>query len=92
MPDEDFDDLNPDGQHRNGNIAVLAAGTGGLGKVIIARDGNAHHVIANEGGHADFAPDNKQEIELLKYLRGKYPFTCGQRPKPKCGRNNYTLP
>lgn len=70
--DKDFVDLNPDGQNRHGNIAVLAAGTG-LGEAMIVWDGNAHHVIATEGGHADFAPANDQEIGLLKYLWQRYP-------------------
>lgn len=72
LPDDDFVDLNPDGQYCQGNIAVLAAGTG-LGEAIIAWDGSGHHAIATEGGHTDFAPTNEQEIELLKYLWEKYP-------------------
>ena len=72
LPDEDFVELNPEGQQSRGNIAVLAAGTG-LGEAIIAWDGNNYHAIANEGGHSDFAPGNEQEIELLKHLWEKHP-------------------
>ena len=56
---------------RNGNIAVIAAGTG-LGEAILYWDGEQHQVIASEGGHADFAPRTDEEIGLLKYLRKKY--------------------
>jgi glucokinase len=71
-PEQSFVELNPDAQWRPGNHAVLAAGTG-LGEAIIVWDDVKHHVIATEGGHADFAPNSEQEIALLGYLREKYP-------------------
>ena len=72
LPEQHFVELNPDAQHQSGNIAVVAAGTG-LGEAIIAWDSDRHHVIATEGGHADFSPTNEQGIALLKYLLEKYP-------------------
>jgi glucokinase len=72
LSDQDFVDFNPNAQARQGNIAVLAAGTG-LGEAIISWDGDQHHVMATEGGHTDFAPHTEQEIELLRYLIAKYP-------------------
>lgn len=72
LPEENFVELNPNAQTQPGNIAVVAAGTG-LGEAIIAWDGVTHHVIASEGGHADFAPTNEQEIALLRHLLEKYP-------------------
>jgi len=51
-----------------GNIAVIAAGTG-LGEAFLCWDGSQHHPMASEGGHADFAPRNEREIELLRYLQ-----------------------
>lgn len=56
---------------RQGNIAVVAAGTG-LGEAMLIWDGEKHQPVASEGGHADFAPRNAQEIELLNYLSDKY--------------------
>jgi glucokinase len=56
---------------RKGNVAVIAAGTG-LGEAILYWDGTGHHPLATEGGHCDFAPQTDEEIELLRYLRGKY--------------------
>ncbi|MFZ2405819.1 MAG: glucokinase [Methylobacter sp.] len=72
LPEHNFVELNPDAQRKQGNIAVLAAGTG-LGEAIIAWDGAAYHVIASEGGHADFSPTNELEIALLRHLMEKYP-------------------
>jgi glucokinase len=66
-----FVELNPNAHQQQGNMAVLAAGTG-LGEAIIAWDGSGHHVIASEGGHVGFAPTNDLEIALLKHLMEKY--------------------
>jgi glucokinase len=52
---------------RKGNVAVIAAGTG-LGEAMLYWDGQRHHPMASEGGHADFAPQNDQEVDLLRYL------------------------
>jgi glucokinase len=51
-----------------GNVALIAAGTG-LGEALLYFDGERHHPIPSEGGHADFAPRSDEEIELLRYLR-----------------------
>jgi glucokinase len=59
------------GLKREGNIAVIAAGTG-LGEACLYWDGQTHHAIASEGGHADFAPRTDREIELLQYLAPKF--------------------
>ncbi|MGR9013965.1 MAG: glucokinase [Gammaproteobacteria bacterium] len=72
LPEHNLVELNPDAQPQQGNIAVVAAGTG-LGEAIIAWDGATHHVIASEGGHVDFAPNSDQEIALLSYMREKHP-------------------
>jgi glucokinase len=54
-----------------GNLAVIAAGTG-LGEAGAYWDGRRHHPFACEGGHADFAPRDALEDELLAYLRQRY--------------------
>jgi glucokinase len=53
-----------------GHVAVIAAGTG-LGEAYLIWDGRSHQPLASEGGHADFAPRNDEEMELLRYLRTK---------------------
>lgn len=50
-----------------GNAAVIAAGTG-LGQAGLFWNGHEHLPIPSEGGHADFAPRNQLEVELLQYL------------------------
>ncbi|ALA56712.1 glucokinase [Nitrospira moscoviensis] len=52
-------------------LALIAAGTG-LGEGILFWDGKSYRPMPSEGGHADFAPNNDYEIELLRYLRGQY--------------------
>lgn len=52
-------------------LALIAAGTG-LGQGILFWDGKTYHPMPSEGGHADFAPTNDQEIDLLRYLRNQY--------------------
>ena len=48
-------------------IGVIGAGTG-LGEAYLGWNGDRYEVYPTEGGHADFAPRNALEIELLQYL------------------------
>ena len=66
------------GVARRGNIAVIAAGTG-LGEAILVWDGTRHLAIASEGGHADFAPRNDREIDLLRFLQKEYGHVSYER-------------
>lgn len=72
LNDEDFVQLNPNAEQQNGNIAVLAAGTG-LGEAMLYWDGEKHHPMATEGGHSSFAPQTEQQDRLLAFLRRLYP-------------------
>jgi glucokinase len=54
-----------------GNRALIAAGTG-LGEGILVWNGKIHVPMPSEGGHADYAPRNEDEIDLLRYLKQKY--------------------
>lgn len=63
---------------RPGNMVLIAAGTG-LGEALIVEDGSRHHVIASEGGHADFAPRTDRETELLNYLRREFGHVSYER-------------
>jgi glucokinase len=67
----DLATLNEGDPTARGNLAVIAAGTG-LGEASCYWDGEAHRPFASEGGHADFAPRNALEWELLRYLLGKF--------------------
>ena len=61
-----------------GNQAVVAPGTG-LGEAGLFWDGNRHHVFACEGGHTDFAPQNDLQIELLRFLMGRFGHVSYER-------------
>jgi len=50
-----------------GARAVIAPGTG-LGEAFLLERGGHTQVISGEGGHADFAPTNELQIELLRFL------------------------
>lgn len=72
LKEDEFISLNPNARKSNGNIAVIAAGTG-LGEAILYFDGKSYHPIGTEGGHTDFAPISSQQDELLTWLRRRYP-------------------
>lgn len=61
-----------------GNQAVISAGTG-LGQAGLAWDGTDHHVFATEGGHADFAPADALQDELLAFLRAELGHVSWER-------------
>ncbi len=54
-----------------GNRALIAAGTG-LGEAMLIWNGRSHTPYPSEGGHADYAPRNEDEIDLLRFLKQKY--------------------
>ncbi len=67
-----------EGHAETGNRALISAGTG-LGEAGIIWDGTRHIPFACEGGHADFAPRDELEMELLRYLKEKYDHTSYER-------------
>jgi glucokinase len=72
LPPEDFCVLNAGTPVPGASRALLAAGTG-LGEGILFWDGNRYKVVPSEGGHSDFSPRTDQQIELLKFMRHRYP-------------------
>jgi glucokinase len=72
LPPEDFCVLNVGSPLAGASRALLAAGTG-LGEGILFWDGNRYKVVPSEGGHSDFSPRTDQQIELLKFMRHRYP-------------------
>jgi len=73
LPDSAFVVLQPPAGEvrRDATIAVIAPGTG-LGEALLVSDGTHHRALPSEGGHADFAPGTDEEIELLRYMRGRH--------------------
>jgi glucokinase len=72
LPQEQFCVLNPGKPEPGGTRALLAAGTG-LGQSILVWDGTRYRIVPSEGGHSDFAPHTDQQIELLRFMRRRYP-------------------
>lgn len=69
-----------------GAIAVVAPGTG-LGEAFLTWDDTRYRAHPSEGGHADFAPTNTFEIDLLRYLSDgldhvSYERVCSGRGLP----------
>jgi glucokinase len=51
----------------HGTAAIIAAGTG-LGTAILHRAGGTFVPVASEGGHVDFAPRTRREMDLLSAM------------------------
>ena len=75
---EDLVTLNHGAPGAQGNRAVISVGTG-LGEAGLFWDGQAHQPFACEGGHADFAPRNHLEAELLLQLLGRLEHVSTER-------------
>ena len=71
LESKDFITISPGSENAEGNRAVISAKTG-LGMAGLFWDGFRHHPFACEGGHADFAPRDAIQMELLAYLQKKY--------------------
>lgn len=78
LESKDLVTLHPGSEDAEGNTAVISASTG-LGEAGLVWDGFRQHPFACEGGHADFAPRTEIEIELLKYLLGRFKHVSYER-------------
>jgi glucokinase len=54
-----------------GAVAVIAPGAG-LGEAFLTWDGADYRAHPTEGGHADFAPTDALQEQLLAWLRGRF--------------------
>ncbi len=68
---KDFVEINPGAPQPNGNAAIIAAGTG-LGEAGLFFEGGELHPFPSEGGHTNFAPENKLQVDLLLYLMQEF--------------------
>lgn len=78
LPPASFRVLNEGTPYPGGNGALVAPGTG-LGKAILVRQGGGFRPIPSEGGHADFAPRNDEQLALWTFLRDKYGHVSDER-------------
>lgn len=58
--------------------AILGAGTG-LGQAFLVWQADHYEVVSSEGGHADFAPGDDDQLELLRYLRRRFRWATWER-------------
>ena len=70
--------INKGNPEENGTIAVIAPGTG-LGEAFLVWDGSVYRAFASEGGHADFAPADARQTELLRHLRERFGHVSCER-------------
>jgi glucokinase len=61
-----------------GDIAIVAAGTG-LGEGALVFENGRYYAVASEGGHASFAPRDDEQIELYRYLRARFGHVSVER-------------
>jgi glucokinase len=75
---KNFEVLNQGAPDAQGNRAVISAGTG-LGEAVLYWDEGEYRPFASEGGHADFAPRNHLEMNLLDYLLKRHSRVGAER-------------
>jgi len=78
LRDDDWETLAHGTPARDGNAAIISAGTG-LGEAGYLGDGASLHPFASEGGHADFAPHDDLTIELFRWLHRRHGHVSWER-------------
>lgn len=75
---QDLHTINRGEPVEHGAKAVIAPGTG-LGEAFLTWNGSAYQSHNSEGGHADFAPADSLQLELLRYLFERFPHVSYER-------------
>jgi len=70
--------LHPGERDPRGPVAVIAPGTG-LGEAYLTWNGESYDAHSSEGGHADFAPTDNLQSELLTFLREEFGHVSVER-------------
>ena len=87
LGDSDLAVLQAGSADAEGNAAVISAGTG-LGEAGMLWNGERYRPFACEGGHADFAPRNALEAELLAFLLDEFGHASWERVLSGPGLHN----
>jgi glucokinase len=74
----DIDTVIQGEQDLQGAIGVVAPGTG-LGEAFLVWNGARYKASPSEGGHANFGPATKIELELLEYLLARFDHVSYER-------------
>jgi glucokinase len=78
LAEDDWVELQAGVPNPEGNRAILAAGTG-LGQAGLCRSRKGYRPFATEGGHTDFAPANRLEMDLLGWLAIRFGHVSWER-------------
>lgn len=78
LRDSELHVLNSAEPDPEGTIGLVAPGTG-LGIGLIAVKDGRHSPLPSEGGHAEFAPKDRREIDLLLHLLNSMPHVSIER-------------
>jgi glucokinase len=79
VPPQSIETLQAGAPPKGGATMVLIAAGTGLGEAILPWDGHAHRVMASEGGHSSFAPQNELEAALWEFLWGEFGHVSYER-------------
>jgi glucokinase len=74
----DLHTLNEGTPDSTGPIAVVAPGTG-LGEAYLTWDGSRYRAHPSEGGHADFAPTDSLQLEMLRHWQERLDHVSVER-------------
>jgi glucokinase len=78
LDERDLSTINKGQAEAKGAMAVIAPGTG-LGEAFLTWNGSTYQTHSSEGGHADFAPTNPFELDLLRYMLERFPHVSYER-------------
>jgi len=88
LEESDFVVLNQGTPSPTGGRALISAGTG-LGEAgLLAESDGSFRPFPSEGGHADFAPTNEIQIELLRFLLTRFDHVSYERVLSGPGLHN----
>jgi glucokinase len=78
LQDRDLMTLNKGEAVPESAIAVIAPGTG-LGESFLTWNGSEYVAHSSEGGHSDFAPVDRRQIQLLRFLLERFDHVAVER-------------
>ena len=87
LKESDFVVLSAGSPSPTGNRALISAGTG-LGEAGLLCERNGYIPFPSEGGHADFAPRDELQLDLLRYLMDRFEHVSYERVLSGPGLHN----
>jgi glucokinase len=62
--------IKPGTPYQKGHIGIIGAGTG-LGKCIMLHENGTYYPLVSEGGHADFAAQDKTDLDCISFIQSR---------------------